>query len=195
MRCKLICIFAAVILLALMAGEKLFLLDSISKASETETKMVRIPVVMSRFDYNYAKCDQFEENDTKEKAWGPLRPDQPYRAKICGGDAQDNYWFEAAEGQVSVTLQIPQTLQNHTAIWLYQWGNWQVVCGMGPVTAGSVTIQCGRQRAGKYLLKILSENSQTYYDESNLYELRVTYTQPAGSQFLPANKAPAWSGQ
>ena len=120
-------------------------------------------------------CDPYEPNDDRRtNPWGPLVSGQSYRAKLCAGDAEDNYYFDAsASGKATLYLTLPSSLVNHTSIWLYAQSNLSTpICGTGPVKTGEYSTQCTISQAGRYIVRLYTDGT---YDNANEYILRVTF--------------------
>jgi len=121
-------------------------------------------------------CDPYEPNDSRyTNPWGPLASGQPYQAKLCSGDPEDNFYFDAStSGTVTLHLQLPPSLVNHSSIWLYAQSNLSApFCGTGPVRTGEYTVSCPISQAGRYIVRLYPESG--FFDDANPYTLRVTY--------------------
>jgi len=120
-------------------------------------------------------CDLYEPNDDgRVNPWGPLQSDQPYQAKLCTGDVGDSYYFTVGTtNPVQISLQLPDSLVNHTAIWLYAQSNLdQTICGTGPVTTADYTTQCPISQTGRYIIRLYTDGAS---DDVNPYTLRATF--------------------
>jgi len=120
-------------------------------------------------------CDQYEPNNNRRvNPWGPLQSSQLYQAKLCTGDAEDNYYFDAGTtNPVQIRLQLPSSLVNHTAIWLYAKSSLdQPICGTGPVTTADYNTQCPISQAGQYIIRLCTDGAS---DNMNTYTLQATF--------------------
>jgi hypothetical protein len=64
-----------------------------------------------------AACDAYEPNDAPESPWGPLVSGQSYQARLCTGDWEDDYHFDAtAPGTAQVRLQLPAALRGYAVL-------------------------------------------------------------------------------
>jgi hypothetical protein len=120
-------------------------------------------------------CDPYEPNDDRRvNPWGPLQSSQPYQAKLCTGDAEDNYYFTVGTTNlVQLRLQLPGSLVNHTSIWLYAQSNLdQTICGTGPVTTADYNTQCPISQTGRYIIRLYTDGAA---DNVNSYTLRAIF--------------------
>jgi hypothetical protein len=120
-------------------------------------------------------CDPYEpNNDRYTNPWGPLQSGQSYQAKLCAGDAEDNYYFDVGTtNPVQIRLQLPGSLVNHTSIWLYAQSNLgQTICGTGPVTTADYNIQCPISQTGRYIIRLYTDGAS---DNVNSYTLRAIF--------------------
>jgi hypothetical protein len=123
-------------------------------------------------------CDDYEHNDDRWHPWGPLQLGQAIQAKLCRGDAEDNYCFDVSTTNgIQIYLQLPNSLVNHTSLWLYaaddlEWGHEK--CSEGTVIVTPFTKNCNIPHAGRYVLRLYSDDPNTHYDDLTPYTLRVT---------------------
>ena len=122
-------------------------------------------------------CDPYEPNDDRRvNPWGPLQSGQVYWAKLCRGDPQDNYYFDAATANpLQIRLQQPGALVNHTALWVYPADDLTHPlpnCGGGPLREGDYRCTCTLPRAGRYVVSFYSNGPS---DDLNPYTLQVTF--------------------
>jgi len=121
-------------------------------------------------------CDPYEpNNDRYTNPWGPLQSAQSYQAKLCTGDAEDNYYFDVGTtNPVQLRLQLPDSLRTLTAIWLYTQDHLdQPISGCGGwVNTSEYTTTCSIPQLGRYIIRIYAENAA---DNVNPYTLRATF--------------------
>jgi hypothetical protein len=121
-------------------------------------------------------CDLYEPNDDRyTNPWGPLQSGQAYQAKLCAGDAEDNYYFDVGTtNAVQLHLQLPGSLLTSTAIWLYAPGTLdQPISGCGGwVSKSEYTTTCSIPQLGRYIIRIYTENAA---DDVNPYALQATF--------------------
>jgi len=131
-----------------------------------------LPVILKRSTGTW--CDPYESNEDPHHPWGPLQSAQFYQAKLCARDAEDNYYFEVeTTNLVQVRLQLPGSLVNHTAIWLYAQSDLsQPICGTGPVMAADYAMQCSIFQTGWYIIRLYADDAA---DDVNPYTLQVTF--------------------
>ncbi|NLF02951.1 MAG: hypothetical protein GX601_18460 [Anaerolineales bacterium] len=134
---------------------------------------VVLPTLMS--DYHPFWCDAYEPNDHREvNAWGPLQPGVTYSAKLCRGDAEDNYWFDVSRaGRGYVNLTLPASLVGKTAVAVYAATNpnADIAFSDGPVESAQYRLEYDASHAGRYLVRIYAENA---WDDASAYTLRVS---------------------
>ena len=132
---------------------------------------IYLPVVMRK----YFTCDSYEPNDNRFlNPWGPLQSGQPYQAKLCTGDTEDNYYFEAGStGQAQLRLQLPSSLIGHTAIWLYEQSDLsQPICGKAPVVQTDYAFSCSLPALARYVLRLYTDGTS---DNAHSYTIWVTH--------------------
>jgi hypothetical protein len=130
-----------------------------------------LPVILNR---STALCDLYEPNDDRyTNPWGPLQSAQTYQAKLCTGDAEDNYYFDAGTtNPVQLRLQLPGSLVGNTAIWLYALSNLQNPrCG-GWVNTSEYTTTCSIPEPGRYIIRLYTDGVA---DDVNPYTLQATF--------------------
>jgi hypothetical protein len=126
-------------------------------------------------------CDAYEPNDDRRSnPWGPLRAGETYRAKLCRGDVEDNYYLEAGTSQpLRITLNLPDSIARWTTIWVYHGSNLdQPVCGRAPgvMAAGVVhTLECPLSQAGRYVIRLYTDDANIHYDNVQEYSLRADF--------------------
>jgi hypothetical protein len=131
-----------------------------------------LPVIFKRS--TVAWCDLYEPNDDRyTNPWGPLQSGQPYQAKLCTGDAEDNYYFNVGTtSPVQLRLQLPGSLVGNTSIWLYAPSDLEnPICG-GWVNTSEYTTTCSIPEPGRYIIRIYTENAA---DDVNPYSLQATF--------------------
>jgi len=149
--------------------------DATGDASVSLTWMplaVYLPVLLC--DYR-APCDLYEPNDDRRvDPWGPLASGVTYRARLCTGDEEDNYYLDATgEGELSVQLTVPSTLVGHTAIWAYGPSDLETpICGEAPVQGSETTLSCGADTPGRYVLRLYTDGVT---DDTSPYTLQATF--------------------
>ena len=118
-------------------------------------------------------CDPFEPNDLPADAWGPLISGNMYSAKFCSGDTEDVYYFESpSNGNVTISINLPVTLNQHIGAWLYSAQDVETrLCGMGPIDT-HLELSCPLPQAGRYLVRISSDGA---YDSSHNYIVSITF--------------------
>ena len=131
------------------------------------------PIVMLTPTPTPAACDPFEPNDLPADAWGPLISGNMYSAKFCSGDTEDVYYFESpSNGNVTISINLPVTLNQHIGAWLYSAQDVETrLCGMGPIDT-HLELSCPLPQAGRYLVRISSDGA---YDPIHNYTFLVTY--------------------
>ena len=122
-------------------------------------------------------CDSYEPNDDRRtNPWGPLQSGVPIQAKLCRGDPQDNYYFDTSTtNNIQIRLQLPGSLVNHTALWLYPANDLDHVlpnCGGGPLREADYRCECSLPHAGRYVVSLYTDGPS---DDVNPYALQVTY--------------------
>jgi hypothetical protein len=127
------------------------------------------------------KCDAYEPNDDRaNNPYGPLISAQPYVAKLCSGDKEDNYFFTTqTTDQLQIKLQLPASLVGKTAIYIYDQDNLsqnQDICKdkTGLVNKANTTILCSITNAGGYVVRLYT-SPDTVFDNTNPYVLTATY--------------------
>ncbi len=119
-------------------------------------------------------CDAYELNDVLSQAWGPLRSGQVYQARLCSGDAEDNYYFDiSSTDEVMIRLQLPASLMNEPMLWVYGPGN---ANPSDPDFGGEVLnrdwpLIFRPLQAGRYIIRIYAST----WDNAGSYALQVTY--------------------
>jgi len=119
-------------------------------------------------------CDPYEpNNDRYTNPWGPLQSAQSYQAKLCIGDAEDNYYFDVGTtNPVQLRLQLPGSLVGNTSIWLYAPGELEHPrCG-GWVNTSEYTTTCSIPQPGRYIIRLYTDGVA---DDVNPYTLRATF--------------------
>jgi hypothetical protein len=119
-------------------------------------------------------CDQYEpNNDRYTNPWGPLQSAQTYQAKLCTGDAEDNYYFDVGTtNPVQLRLQLPGSLVGNTSIWLYVASDLQnPICG-GWVNTSEYTTTCSIPQVGRYIIRLYTDDTA---DDVNPYTLQATF--------------------
>jgi hypothetical protein len=118
-------------------------------------------------------CDQYEPNDSRyTNPWGPLQSGQAYQAKLCTGDAEDNYFFVGTPNPVQLRLQLPGSLVGNTSIWLYAPSDLENPrCG-GWVNTSESTTTCSIPEPGRYIIRLYTDGVA---DDVNPYTLRATF--------------------
>jgi len=119
-------------------------------------------------------CDPYEpNNDRYTNPWGPLQSAQTYQAKLCTGDAEDNYFFDVGTpNPVQLRLQLPGSLVGNTSIWLYAPSDLQNPrCG-GWVNRSEYTTTCSIPQLGRYIIRLYTDGVA---DDVDPYTLRATF--------------------
>jgi hypothetical protein len=121
-------------------------------------------------------CDSYEpNNDRYTNPWGPLQSAQSYQAKLCTGDAEDNYYFDVGTtNAVQLHLQLPGSLLTLTSIWLYAPGKLdQPISGCGGwVNMSEYTTTCSIPEPGRYIIRLYTDGVA---DDVNPYTLQATF--------------------
>jgi len=120
-------------------------------------------------------CDPYEpNNDRYTNPWGPLQSAQSYQAKLCTGDAEDNYFFVGTPNPVQLRLQLPDSLLTLTSIWLYAPGKLdQPISGCGGwVNTSEYTTTCSIPEPGRYIIRLYTDGVA---DDVNPYMLQATF--------------------
>jgi len=121
-------------------------------------------------------CDPYEpNNDRYTNPWGPLQSGQSYQAKLCTGDAEDNYYFNVGTtNQMQLHLQLPDSLLTFTSIWLYAPGKLdQPISGCGGwVNTSEYTTTCSIPQVGRYIIRLYTDGVA---DDVNPYMLQATF--------------------
>jgi hypothetical protein len=130
---------------------------------------IYLPVVMKWVPW----CDPYEPNDDRyTNPWGPLQSAQIYQAKLCTGDAEDNYFFVGTPNPVQLRLQLPGSLVGNTSIWLYAPGDLENPgCG-GWVNTSEYTTTCSIPEPGRYIIRLYTDGVS---DNVNSYTLQATF--------------------
>ena len=120
-------------------------------------------------------CDPYEPNDDRRvNPWGPIVSGQVIQAKICQGDPQDNYYFDATTTDtIQIRLQLPGTLVKHTVIALYSAADLsQAVCWQAPVIVADFTLRCPTPQTGRYIIRLYTDGVS---DDVNPYTLTAIF--------------------
>ncbi len=130
-------------------------------------------------------CDIYEPNDSIAAAWGPLISGQDYRARLCKGDYEDNYYLNALHTQpLVVRIRLPAALVNHTDAWIYHESNLKTPlpgCGRGPITSTDETVSCAITLDGRYTIRLYTHDSNVYYENNQDYILTATFAPQGGT--------------
>lgn len=114
--------------------------------------------------------DPYEPNNTIAQAWGPLAPDQTYRALIYGpGDHDDFYWFDLpAAHRIEVNLwDIPTSHNYH--LYLYAANQAQIAYSGNPGNQPE-SISTAVLPVGRYYVRV---QKVIGYSATQQYSLRV----------------------
>lgn len=131
-----------------------------------------------------APCvDPYEPNDDRRvNPTGPLAAGVPVRAFLCRGDEEDNYYLQMGRaGRLDVNLELPASMVNHTAFWVYAASNMDAplpACSRGIVDRTQTALSCDLG-AGRYILRIYSHDPAVYYDHRAPYTIRPAFPPPA----------------
>jgi len=121
-------------------------------------------------------CDPYEpNNDRYINPWGALQSAQSYQAKLCIGDAEDNYYFDVGTtNPVQLYLQLPDSLRTLTAIWLYTQDHLdQPISGCGGwVNTSEYTTTCSIPELGRYIIRLYTDGVA---DDVDSYTLQATF--------------------
>jgi len=120
-------------------------------------------------------CDPYEPNDDRRvNPWGPLVSGQAIQAKLCRGDEEDNYYFDATTTNlIRIRLQLPGALVGHTVVALYSVTDLsQAVCSQAPVSVADYTLLCPPSRVGRYIIRLYTDG---VWDDENTYTLTATF--------------------
>jgi hypothetical protein len=118
-------------------------------------------------------CDPFEPNDTRFAASArPLLSSQPYQAKLCSKDIEDNYSIDSpTNSPLRIDLTVPASLVRHVTVRLYAQSNLNTsLCG-GLVASTTFNISCDIPGAGRYIVNLRGDGSSA---EQDPYTLQVT---------------------
>lgn len=138
---------------------------------------VFLPVILT----HHAVCDDpYEPNNTPDRAWGPLAPDQAYAGKLCQREPRDQTWgrmdwyyFEAAAGYSSFYLNVPAGRDYYLALWTWDSQDGGLLAGSN--NPGDMSEQFGYvlPAAGRYLIMVSAAQD---YDDSAPYLLIAGFT-------------------
>jgi hypothetical protein len=120
-------------------------------------------------------CDSYELNDSRDSPSSePLASRQLYQARLCTGDAEDNYVFDTTTtSPVQLTLTLPPKLVGSSAIWVYaKTDTGTTICGTGPVKKAVYSVSCPISASGRYIIRIYNDLKK---DDVNFYTLQVNY--------------------
>ena len=115
--------------------------------------------------------DQFEDNNEKESAYGPLVSDRIYEAYIGEAGDEDWYYFDVDGKDVSITL---TSLPSDYDIALYDENEWTIASS---VASGSSDeeITASELSAGRYYIRVYAYSS---HNSDDSYLLQITLTEP-----------------
>lgn len=127
---------------------------------------------------DYTWCDPYEPNDSRyTNPWGPVAAGQAIVAKMCIGDAEDNYFFSTnTVAPVQMRLILGQALRTHAAIWLYARSDLaQPIpnCGGQQMDADHTWI-CSIPHSGEYIVRIYAVPDD-FGDDEHSYTLTVIF--------------------
>jgi hypothetical protein len=110
---------------------------------------VYLPVVQKKFF-----CDQYEPNDRRDTAWGPLAGGQVIYAQICQGDPRDLYYFDASRA-VQVTIDL-SSVPPDADFGLYLWDQTGVIplCGSRNGPGQDEKVVCTMPVKGRYYIDV-----------------------------------------
>ncbi len=123
----------------------------------------------------FLACDGYEPNNNISwNPWGPLYSGWFYRAKLCAGDPEDNYYFDTTTANdVQIHIRLPDALIGHFSIWLYAQNDLsRPLCGTGPVTMTDYSKDCPITHAGRYIVHLYTDGAA---DNVHSYTLWVVY--------------------
>ena len=121
-------------------------------------------------------CSLYEPNDDrKSNPWGPLHLGVVYRAYLCQGDIEDNYYFQVSDTRpIRVQIRLPYSLVRRVGVWIYwEYSLATPICGQSVVSASDIQFTCQLSHTGRYILQLYSLD-WAYYDNRNPYELLIT---------------------
>lgn len=123
-------------------------------------------------------CDPYEPNNSVSQAWGPMVSGTTYRARLCWGDIEDNYYLNAQGGTpIEVSIVLPESLIGQTSFYIYH--NEQPVknpdCHRGPIRNSPEIVTCPITSSGRYVLRMYTSDSSQYYDNQQDYTLTTTF--------------------
>lgn len=119
-------------------------------------------------------CDIYEpNNDRYTNPWGPLQLNSPYPAKLCAGDAEDNYYCYASfSGQMRVCVQLPASLVNHAAMLVYADRDLANPIAGGVISTAEYCPSFAVQQAWRYVVRLYTDGAS---DDMNSYWLTLSY--------------------
>ena len=122
-------------------------------------------------------CDPYEPNDSRFAPWGPIQLETEYRAYLCRGDEEDNYFFEISRTRtVEVHVIWPSVFIGHASIWIYNANNLDqnaYLCNEAPISDRQTILSCSLPEQGRYIIRMYADNPKNIYDNERSYIFRV----------------------
>lgn len=128
-----------------------------------------------------SSCDLFEPNSNRYLLrYGPVYSEVDYSRPLCQYDPEDNFYFEASGPQTAhVSLSLPQNLAGHVTLSLYgpdqgSGSMEQPICS-SVATLSTYALNCPITEAGRFVIRIQSMDSNTYFNNSSFYTLNASF--------------------
>lgn len=130
---------------------------------------------------NPSPCNLFEPNSNRYNLrFGPIYSGIDYSRPLCQYDPEDNYFFDVITSQTTqLQILLPQTLVGHVTLSLYgpdagSNSMEQAICS-SLITQSNFFLNCPLATSGRYVIRINSQDSNSYYDNLTFYTVRAVF--------------------